>query len=190
MRVPRCIPKVLPHLWPKAQPAQLSQGLLPCPSVQSVEILFSPRITCYHVAVPQQEAELFCLAGNTSHIPTPRGKDGRHLMSHSQIPFWRKQVQQKVLIEKIRTSSMHSSAPSSTDFLPKGTNSVQRQIHWSSLQANIWRSVPSRGDTARLASSPGNTEHGSGASRGQLHNPCCRCGQLLLPGNLIRCPSH
>lgn len=47
-------------------------------------------------------------------------------MHHSQIPFWRKRVEQKVLIEKI-PSSMYASTPSSKDSpLPKLVSSLSK----------------------------------------------------------------
>lgn len=99
-------------------------------------------------------------------IPTPRGKDGRQLTSHSQILFCRKYVQQKVLTEKkpyVQISFQNEHARSSSRFT----------------------GAPCRRTSGGLCS-PGVTQH---TWQAQLHNPSLlQMWALLLPGNLTRCP--
>lgn len=70
-------------------------------------------------------------------------------------------IQQGALPEEMHSSSVHPRAPSSSGFLPEGTNSVWQ--HSLQLLANIWRPLPPCSDTAQLAGR-------ALLCRGQLHD--------------------
>lgn len=96
-------------------------------------------------------AELLCLEGNTSMAQEPhpytRDKDGKHLLSHSQSPFCRKHSTKSLQKKHLRQVCIQVH-PAQISFQH---NQLSPAAHsQSSLQANIWRSLPCWSDPAQL----------------------------------------